>query len=639
MESKIRDNSPLNSTQALQCRRLIEYLAETSAADKNIKPVSSVDLAMTRQVLLKIDPIERSENHVALARTLHDIWASGNFVGKPRPDELQWSFLVRALAEYGRAGEALKMMYEKWDEPSYSERFTQDDKLLEFVAQGLAREGNDKQLVQLIEHAEKRDIPYNATLQNILVTHFAAMNDVKQTKKWFTKTIAQKNRTPEVYRKVASFAQRNSLQTWATPFFVQLGETQPRKKYWDVLLQAILLMGKSLSEVEAMMEHMVDFDEPVLPNIATMNGLLAVAAELRDEVLGQEVMTLIGKYNLHIDGESVLRLMQLQLNTGRVSEMRKNYDQVKYMQPWQNDGSAHLYAEYRQLVNEYLIAISRQVPPNFALISLLLESVDEELLRLEPATVATLCIRFLENDQHFDVMDMLSTYCFKYSEGERDQVLSAFMKFCTDPQTSTQRAWDSYQLLHQFFQDTSFERREELLAAFFARKRSDMACQVFRHMRQHRNSSYAPRMSTYLACFEGLAKFPDLDGLEAVHNMMKMDTTIQPDTKLYTALMFAFAAHDKPLVALDLWHQITSSKQGPSYASLEAVFYTLERKSGGHKQARELWDRIERMDLEVPANVYSAYIGAIAGSGLEKEVRSAIVKMPAVVGSEPDGMT
>jgi hypothetical protein len=166
-----------------------------------------------------------------------------------------------------------------------------------------------------------------------------------------------------------------------------------------------------------------------------------------------------------------------------------------------------------------------------------------------------------------------------------------------------------------------------------------MASQVFGHMRAHRNKSYHPTVDTYITCLEGFARYPDDEGLEMVHNMLKMDVTLQPSTKLYTALMLAYTGCSQPLIALDYWAQITQSREGPSYATLQAMFWTLERKSGGHKQAREVWQKIERMDLDVPPSVYNAYIGAIAGNGNEKEVRNLILGMASVVGSEPDAMT
>ncbi|KAG5928365.1 hypothetical protein E4U42_000758 [Claviceps africana] len=64
-----------------------------------------------------------------------------------------------------------------------------------------------------------------------------------------------------------------------------------------------------------------------------------------------------------------------------------------------------------------------------------------------------------------------------------------------------------------------------------------------------------------------------------------------------------------------------------------------ERKPGGERQAREIWEKIERMDLEVPATVYNAYVGAIAGSGNEKETRGLLLNMALYVGTEPSSVT
>lgn len=423
------------------------------------------------------------------------------------------------------------------------------------------------------------------------------------------------------------------------PFFIELGESAPRKRYWDALLQSILLMGRSLSQVGTMMDHMVDRGGDIKPTINTINGLLYVAVELKDYQLGQDVLQLGDDKGIKMNGESYMHMLRLCIESKDFDRAHHAYEQVKYQEPWGSDSKSDLQPQFGRLVNHYLIALAKQTPPSFPLILSILNSVEELGLRLEPATVSALCLRFLENDQHFDVMDILSINTFLFSEAERAVVQSAFIQFCLDPKTSTSRAWGGYQLLQQFFEDTSFERRTQLMQAFFARKRPDMAAHVFGHMRQHRSKSLHPRMATYVACLEGLTRYPDLAGLEMVHNMLKMDTTVQTNTTLQTALMMAFAACDKPLAALDFWTQITQSREGPSYATLEAVFWTLERKPGGYKMAREIWDRIERMDLEVSARVYNAYIGAVAGAGSEKEIRALIMKMPSVVGVEPEPIT
>ncbi|UKZ75150.1 hypothetical protein TrVFT333_002824 [Trichoderma virens FT-333] len=639
MQSKFATGMPLNSTQALQCRRLLEYLAVVPDKKQDCKMLTLADLTIARQVLLQNEPIERTQHHLDFAKALYTVWLSGDYTKTPKAAEQQWIHLVKAMCLYGGSREALQMLYEKWEQPEYAVYLNQDVHLVETVARGLAREGCEAELVELVEYAENHNVPYDLKIQAVMVEFFAERDRVTETKHWFSKPLSGSIPRAPTYRTVAAFAMRNNLQEWATSIFRELGESQPRKIHWNVLLEGILITGKSLAEVDIVMSHMVDRKGEISPDTSTINGLLRVASTQRNEVLGEDILALAAKRGLAPNGETHLILLGLRLGTSNLVGAREAYNQVRHMRPWTNETKPHLFAEFRKMVNEYLVALAAQKQPDFKLISSMLEAVEEDQMRLEPSTVAALCLRFLENDQHFDVMDILSIYSFLYSESEREVIQTAFVSFCLDPSTSTNRAWGAYQLLHQYFQDTSFERRVELMNAFFQRKRPDMASHVFGHMRAHRNKSFHPKIDTYITCLEGIARYPDQDGLDMVHNMLKMDTTLQPSTKLYTALMLAYASCGQPLIALDYWQQITQSREGPSYATLEAIFWTLEKKTGGHTQAREIWDRMERMDLEIPPSVYNAYIGAIAGSGNEKEVRGLIMKMASVVGSEPDAMT
>ncbi|KAL7795944.1 hypothetical protein V8C37DRAFT_372610 [Trichoderma ceciliae] len=639
MQSKLDTRMPLNSTQALQCRQLLEYLSEPPKTNLELKFLSPSDLSLARKVLLRIDPIERTQHHLDFAKSLHSVWSSGNFARKSNAAGLQWANLVKAMSLYGGSRDALQMLYEKWEQAEYAIYLTQEDRLVEIVAQGLAREGCEAELVELVEYAENHEVPYDARIQAIVVEYFADRDRVAETKHWLSKPLARGNIRAHIYRTLASFAMRNNLEEWATSLFLELAESQPWQKYWNVLLEVILITKKSLAEVDVMMSHMVCGDEKLSPDIHTINGLLRVAAEQRDAALGEDILALAARRGLAPNGETHLILLRLRLGTDNLSGVREAYNQVRHIQPWVNETKPYLFDKFRKAVNDCLVALAAQKQPDFKFILSMLEAVEEDQMRLEPATVAALCLRLLENDQHFDVMDMLSIYSFSFSETERETVQGAFVTFCLDPSTSTNRAWGAYQLLHQFFPDTSLERRVELMNGFFARRRPDMASHVFGHMRAHGNKSYHPTMDTYITCLEGFAQYPDHDGLELVHNMLKMDISLQPSTKLYTALMLAYTGCGQPLIALDYWAQITQSIEGPSYATLQALFWTLEKKMGGHKQAQEIWERMERMDLEIPPSVYNAYIGAIAGSGNEKEVRSLVMKMASVVGSEADAMT
>ncbi|XP_044717184.1 complex I intermediate-associated protein 84 [Hirsutella rhossiliensis] len=640
MQSKLKRRVPLNSTQALQCRRLLEYLAETSSSSGlPTKSLPLTHIAMARQVMLEIEPHERSQNHLDLARALHSVSISGQYRSCSAAPERQWRYLVRSLSLYGASQEAVQMLYSKWDDAAYAACFDTQTGLVEAVARGLAREGKEKDLLALVKYAKGHGVPYDCGVQAVMVPFYAARDRVPETKHWLAESTGQSLFRAEVYRSIASFAMRNGLQSWATQHLLRLGESRPPKRYWDVLLQAVILVGKGLGEVNELMSHMVSRDGALSPDGDTLNGLLRVAVEMRDPTLASDILALGAEEGLAPDGETHLILLQMCLAMGNLVGAQDAYQQVKHSEVWRSESRPELLDEYEQLLNEYLALLSRQAPPDFPLIVTLIEAVEEDRILLQPETVAALCLRFLENDQHFDVMDILSAHSFLFSEAQREVVQNAFITFCLDRNTSTRRAWDAYQLLNQFFQDTSFERRTRLMEAFFDRRRPDMASMVFGHMRQHRNQSFHPQLDTYVRCLEGLAQHPDRKGLGLVHNMFKMDTTVQPTTKLYTAMMLAYAACDQPLAALDFWTEITRSREGPSYASLEAVFWTLERKPGGCKKAREIWERIEKVDLEVPPAVYNAYVGAIAGSGELNDTQQAIMNMESVLGSEPDKMT
>jgi hypothetical protein len=103
--------------------------------------------------------------------------------------------------------------------------------------------------------------------------------------------------------------------------------------------------------------------------------------------------------------------------------------------------------------------------------------------------------------------------------------------------------------------------------------------------------------------------------------------------------MLAYASCGKTSQAMDFWQSITASAEGPSYASLEAVFWALERTPRGSIQAHLIWKRIESMEIDVPASVYNAYVGAVAGSGELEKVQDMLIRMSVVTGGEPDAMS
>ncbi|RCI07727.1 hypothetical protein L249_5761 [Ophiocordyceps polyrhachis-furcata BCC 54312] len=639
MQSKLDRRIPLNSTQALQCLRLLEYLWP----GQNLIPpehlLSPPDLNLARRLLLEVEPEERSQEHIDFVRKLHN--ACFYYAGSQHYLYI-WGSLVRALSRYGCAEEAGNMVSTYLGNPEYVAKaafFDRENGLVQTVARGLAREGKKGMLNRLAERAVTTDFAHNAHMQSIMVCFFAQREDKGETERWFLKTVGQGRPRPEVFRALASWAMRNGRNEFAKRHFLPLSESLPPKSYWDVILQARLLAGQSLDVVDALIrDRMKDVEGTIEPDGDTLNGLLGVAIELRDSKLGEQIINLGDVRGIWPNEETSLIALQLRLDTGDMAAAKATYQQVKYWEAWRNESKPELLDRYRKLLNRYLLLLSGQPLPDFELMRTLLEAAEEDQVLLGPETVAALCLRFLQNDEQLEVMDMLSVHSFFFSESQRDLVQQALITFCRDTATSTARAWDAYQILSQYFQETSLERRTELMQTFFDRKRPDMASHVFGHMRQHRSLDFHPRLETYVKCLEGFARHPDSQSLGMVHNMLKMDTTLQPDTKLNTALMMAYTACGQPRVALEVWKDISQSPEGPSYATLEAVFWALERTPGGSTQARDLWARIEHLDLDVPPRVYVAYVGAIAGSGRVDDVAGLLRSMTSVVGSEPDAM-
>ncbi|PHH76042.1 hypothetical protein CDD82_4160 [Ophiocordyceps australis] len=642
MQSKLRRRLPLNSTQALHCVRLLEYLVADppSYEQQPVRMMSSSDLAMAREVLLDIIPVEKSRHHQNLAKALYTVSISGKFAGKVRAPELHWAWLVKTLVRYGGSQEAMRIVLSKWNEPSYATYLTQEDRLVEEVARGLANEGQEQELVELINHADDNGVAYDAGLQEVVVEFFAQRDRVDEAQNWFEKPISMAPSKPGVYKALARMAKRTRCEKWIMPILLNLGQSQPRKKHWDAILQTIVYMGNTAGDVDSMMGHMVDKDGKLSADVNTLNCLLGAAADMKNAALAKEILKICALRDVEPNGESYLQLFRLHLNTLDLMQAKEFLVKAKHFEPWQNDSRPEVFRLYEQLMSQLLQVLARHSAPKFPLIFALLELVEEDQLLLNARTVGWLCVSFLLHDLHYDVADTLSVHSFLYSEEQREVIQKGLISFCLHANTSTSRAWTCYQILYQIFSDMKLERREQLMEEFFKRKRPDMAAQVFGHMRQKSEASIRPNLDTYVRCFEAFGRLPDLDSVQMVHNMLRMDTTLQLNTRLYTALILAYGACGKTFRVLDLWEEITQTPEGPSYASLEAVFWALERNTSfGAKRAREIWAKMQQLDLMVPPAVYNAYIGAIAGGGHEKEIRQLIDGMESVTDSRPDALT
>ncbi|KAK3301267.1 uncharacterized protein B0H64DRAFT_34493 [Chaetomium fimeti] len=655
----------LNPTQAFLALRLLHHLVTTSPETEGQgEDLSFTDLRAALWVTATKPPKGTTEHHLELATLLYgeierriqnmrelgiDEEVIKEAVGGK--DGGDFELFLMALTQYGGALEAVGHLAEfrtrlaaKGDKSVARVRV-----LWTLVLRGLAKEGREAELLAEWGKAEEAKVEYMPPVHEIMTTFYATRDRVAETKQWFEKPVhANWLRSPKVYMEVVRFALRNGEQEWLQPIFEELINCNPQKEWWDVIFQwAVLVMDKGAEDIKQMMQVMMaqaggkEGTEGVRPDAATIDALITAAIEKQNPYLAERFLSLGSELKIRPRASTYILQMDYRLDAKDFSGVQVIYDKLLKGEVTVRQD------EDLPVLNKYLRALCAMPEPDLGRILDITADLEQRHATLEPETVVSLCMIFLHNDNQYDVIDTLSLHTISYSLEERAQVRRAFVEYCLDRRVSTARVWDCYSLLRQFFPETEPDERVRLMDAFFARNRPDMACYIFGHMRSQDSLAQRPTADMYVRCLEGLGRHPEPgpggdgegESLRMVHNMLKMDTTVQMDTRLYNALMIAYAACGEPDVAVEFWRDITDSAEGPSYASLAIMFWACELLPFGDRTARGVWQKIQRMDLEVPPDVFWAYCGAIAGSGHLEEVIRLIRGMDASVGYGPGMMT
>ncbi|KAI4861428.1 complex I intermediate-associated protein [Hypoxylon rubiginosum] len=630
---KTRYGRTVNSTQAMCAYRVLLHLSAqtTNARDTEL---SDDDLRTARECLSK-PPRDDFTNHLELSRTIYaELERRGAHQAK------DFYALLAALSQYGKALEARDLVLDYY----YGMRGQEPDavRLRHFipVIRGLAKEGHELELLDLVSQARKAGVEYDPALHGIMTTYFAQKDNTGETKHWFNKPISRNlPPAPTTYYEILRFALRNDQQEWAMGVYQNLiaglesGPWGSHKPSWDTSLQwAIMLLGKGVDHIEHMMnvayEHTKD-KPSAQPNIGTINCLVKIATEKNDPYLAERFLALSKKMGFNPNYKTYMLQLEYRIRANDLDGAFAAYQSLQDLEETTKDREL-------SVLNSFIRALCAVPNPNHERVLDVTSYLEQRRVTLEPETVVSICMAFLKNDETFEVIDTLSLHTVHYSVAERHMVRTAFVEYCLDKKNSTARVWDAYALLRQFFPEVAVEARVRIMDAFFDRRRADMAAHVFGHMRSHGNLTFRPVLETYVRFLEGIGRCPDDESLKTVHNMLKMDTTIQPNTMLYNALMIGYVACDQPYRALDFWKEITMSPEGPSYATLEIVFRTYEITSDGDGLANELWEKIKRMEIEVPENIYVAYVVTTAAHGHLADAKTLLENMDNVVGKGPD---
>ncbi|KAI1005782.1 Complex I intermediate-associated protein 84 [Podosphaera aphanis] len=645
-EYKHKKKEVVNILQAEIAWRIYEYLKKINSTN-SAERLTIQDLRTASSALRRL-PNDKLDLHKQFARALYyDIREKET---GPFKTMYNFEWFIEILSLTGDTTEAKTLLQsyilERNDILERNETLHQSNthadtkKMWIFILEGFSLEKNEEGLMSSFEAAKKDGLIFNPVVHRIMTTFFAEKNDVEATKRWYKEPIvggADTRTQPraQTLAVILQFCLRNGELEWCKQIFKEAISLEPTKGTWDVIfLWAAGARGKGVEDVERMIEVMIrrnPENENMRPNINTINGLVQLAMSKNDPYLAERYLSLGHKFGIRPNTHTFV--LQINYRTD-ANDLRGAHAAYEALQ-----SEEILDEEDLPPINKYIRALCASQNPDIKLVNSILNDLDERGRRLEAATVTALSLLYLDRQQIDDLVDVLQTNIYHYTLSERGSIRDAFVHFICDRDNSTVKAWDAYNILRQFFNETSVEQRTQIMNSFFKRRRCDMACHAFGHMRQNTIPDRKPTLDTYITCLEGIAKLSDREYLDVIHNMLKLDSTIEPNTKLYNALMLAYTSVCEGKRALSFWTDITNLYEGPSYKSLEIVFWACQETNFGSENAREIWSKMMRMDVDVTGPVFAEYVGSLSKDGHWEEVKSMVNSMEQKYGLKPDVRT
>ena len=626
IDYKLTRKEAINKLQAKYLQRTFQHLQKVAEEVDDEGRLAGEDLRRARNAFLRM-PNDKKDVHKTMAREFYKA-----INGIPNQDiQLRKGdtiAFIKALTLMGDSLEARDLLREvitkSQGEPEVEGKEEKSwiyRKEWTLILKGFASEDNEEELLRTVQMAEDHGMFYNSEIQRIMTSFYASKDDVKATKEWYSKPMPNPAPPlPSTMSAVLWFSLRNNEVEWSRTVFRELLESTPKKGNWDIVLQwAAGAMGKGVEDVERMMNVMMRHNqdnEAVRPDISTINGLVDLAMSLKDPYLAERYIALGLKSGIQPNAKTFILQMNYRADAGDLTGAQAAYVSLQ--------SEEVLNDEDLPAINKYIRALCAANKDYYDRITSITSDLEERHKRLEADTVSALSMMYLRRDEINELTDLLQTQAYHYTTDERQRLLDTFMAFCLDRNMSTVRAWDAYCIMRAILDELSVKERTSLMNEFFARGRCDMACHVFGHMRQHPLPDRRPVLDTYIQCFLGIASLGDREHLDMVHNMLKMDSTVEPNTRLYNSLILAYTECEDADRALEFWEDITNTTEGPSYRSLEIVFRACGRKPFGDKIARSIWNKMRSMEIEVTKEVFAAYVAALAGQGKFDEARDMV---------------
>lgn len=502
------------------------------------------------------------------------------------------------------------------------------------VLKGLIYDERRADFWEAIRDMQQRTGPLDPIAHEELCTFLADQDDVEGTIKFFEASITDGIApTTDCLAAVLSFAVRNSKADLAADIASQLRTRPDIGEKVGSLLVYHATSNPSLTNIRARINELVEDDVGAI-DVAAINKLIKYAYSERDPALAQHYIEMARSLGLRPDASTWLLRLDFELTGTDMDAAAEAFDALS-LEDIPRDRSDV------PILNRYICVLSCLEKPNHEYVMRIVDSILETGAALEPETVAGLCRIFLRRDDLDEASGLLRYRIDAFPSVDRARVGAVFEDFILDPKVQDQRAWNAYDLLRHALPETAVEHRIGIMQSFFERDRPDLACLVFGHMRQREEPEARPTAEAYAQCYTGIAKCRDLDGLQMVYNMLKMDIYVDPNTKIHNALMQAYTACRSPFTSIidHFWH-ILDSREGPTLSSFALALQACETWiPQGSQEARRIMALMQSWNLVITKEIYDCYIGALAGQSEFENTVQLFEHMEEDTGLRPDAIT
>ncbi|KAL4901940.1 hypothetical protein BDW74DRAFT_68458 [Aspergillus multicolor] len=501
------------------------------------------------------------------------------------------------------------------------------------VIRGFALLGDDKQQIKhIIQKIDEYGIHIDPVSQEGLVQFLVEQDLLGAVKMVYDSPLSGRQEPkPSTKRNALKYAILKNDRAWAKLIIKSLPSSGRDPKTIGVRLLWDASQGRTASQIAKTVEDLVT-ERPNFwssLSITWINDLMEYANADNKPRLAMEYMALAPAWGLAPNPRTHLLHLEsciLAHDLDGLLESLKELDNLDTTGP----GTLPLM---NKLIK--MLCSSGQDNAVFDHISSLLDPLFESNVRFEADTLAALTHMLLYRLDLQAASELLRPRLGSYDAEERHTIRSALTSFIRDPNQESEPAWEAYMLLQLAFPETGVGMRSELMTSFFQRNRSDLAFLVFGHMRQAEDLSQRPKPDTYARCFRGIAQTHDAEHLELVHNMLKLDTEVDLNTRLLNTLMLAYAECEMPEKSMQIFRDILQSEEGPSQQTLFLFFKACEKHHNGTHEALKLTEKMKHLGIAFDPKLYTAYVRALASQCEFELATEALDAMKRVTGHAP----